>query len=76
MMSMTIPPPDSSSLLSTGTSIHYHSTTTDSIDPKFETRDMTVSHLAHEMGPFFVGLIPPLEFLNSFMPALGVHTIL
>jgi len=68
------PPPDSSSLLSTGTSIHYRSTTTDRVDPQLENRDMTVPCLAREMGPFFVGPIPPLKFLKSFMPSAGCST--
>ena len=68
-MTMTPPPPSSAPQIP-DTPIHLRSTTTNKFDPKFEDRHNTFLRLAEEMNPYFIGLVPVLTFLNSFLPLL------
>jgi hypothetical protein len=52
-----------------GTRIHTRSATTDRYDPKCEDREATFQRLSDEMMPFFVGPIPPQDFLDHFLPS-------
>ena len=49
--------------------IHRRSTTTDQFDGgKFLTRDVAFPLLSKEMAPYFVGPMPPKDFLNYILP--------
>ena len=63
------------SLLSSSTSVHTRSSTTDRYDPEYECRIDTYSRLADEMGPFFVGPIPVQGFLDFFLPPLSAASV-
>jgi hypothetical protein len=64
---MSTPPP-SFSLPLLGTPIHAWSSTTDRYHPKYEDRNLLLSHFANDMSPFFVGPIGAQVFLNHFLP--------
>ena len=61
-------PPTSSVPLS-GTPVHTCSATTDRFLPKYEDREATFRRLSIEMSPFFVGPMPPQDFLDFFLPS-------
>jgi hypothetical protein len=61
-------PPSNTSQLPQSTPIRTQSSTTGKYASKFEGRDSTFDLLANEMGPFFVGPMPPEEFLDEFLP--------
>ena len=70
-------PPPSSPLPPQGTPVHTRSTTTDRFLPKYETREHTFRRLSAEMSPYFVGPVPPQDFLDSFLPVTTpCHTVL
>ncbi len=66
---MTTTPPQNSLLVPAGTPIHTHSTTTDQYDPKYEDRPKTLQWLLIEMGPYFIGPLALLDFLDKFLPS-------
>ncbi|KAH9007909.1 hypothetical protein EDB84DRAFT_1447252 [Lactarius hengduanensis] len=43
--------------------------TTDRFAPKYEDRDTTFRRLSDEMASFFVGPMPPHDFLDTFLPS-------
>ena len=61
-------PPPTSPLPLPGTPVHTRSTTTDRFLPKYEDRDAMFRRLSNEMSPYFVGPVPPQEFLDAFLP--------
>jgi hypothetical protein len=44
------------------------SATTSFFDPKYEGRETVYGQLSNEMDPYFVGLMPPEDFLDFFLP--------
>ena len=61
--------PPSGALPIPETLIHRRSTTTDWFDGgKFLTRNVAFPLLSKEMAPYFVGPMPPKDFLNYFLP--------
>jgi len=52
-----------------GTPVHTRSATTDRFLPKYEDREATFRRLSIEMSPFFVGPVPPQDFLDFFLPS-------
>jgi hypothetical protein len=61
-------PPPSSPLPLPGTPVHTRSTTTDQFLPRYENRETTFQRLSTEMSSYFVGPMPPQEFLDTFLP--------
>ena len=70
----TTPPRNTSSLLQS-TPIHTQSSIMDRYSPNCEAQEDTFLQLSSEMGPYFVGPLPPEEFLNQFMcqPSGDLH---
>jgi hypothetical protein len=64
-MSKTPPP---GPLLIPETPVHTRTTTTDRFGLKFENRGSVFERLSQEMAPYFVGPMPPQDFLDSFLP--------
>jgi hypothetical protein len=64
---MSQTPPSKPSPLPHSTPIHTHSSTTGKYNPKYEGRDATSKRIANEMTHFFVGPMPPQDFLNQFL---------
>ncbi|KAI9449787.1 hypothetical protein BJY52DRAFT_1192296 [Lactarius psammicola] len=63
-----ITPPRSSALVPSGTSIHTCSSTTGFLDALHLTQDQVFGVMSDEMAPFFLGPMPPQEFLSFFLP--------
>ncbi|KAI9442014.1 hypothetical protein BJY52DRAFT_1229263 [Lactarius psammicola] len=63
-----ITPPRSSALVPSGTPIHTRSSTTGFLDALHLTRDQVFGVMSDEMAPFFLGPMPPQEFLSFFLP--------
>jgi hypothetical protein len=61
----TTPPPSSLPLPSTP--FKTHSGTTDTYDPKYEDRTITLQRLSFDMASYFVGPVPPDVFLDKFL---------
>src|SRR6266404_1467785 len=61
-------PPPTPPLPLQGTPVHTHSVTTDCFLPKYENRESTFRWLSNEMSSYFVGPVPPLAFLDAFLP--------
>ncbi|KAH9031579.1 hypothetical protein EDB83DRAFT_2319184 [Lactarius deliciosus] len=70
---MSWTPPQSTVLLLAGTPVHTHSSTTDHFAPKYEDRDTTLRQLSDEMSSFFVGPMPPQDFLDTFLPSTSLN---
>jgi len=62
----TTPPPQAPPLHSTP--VHTHSRTTDRHILKYENRNAALLRLSNEMAPYFVGPMPPQDFLATFLP--------
>ena len=62
----TTPPP--SSLAPPGTPFRTDSKMTDQFAPKYEDRLTTLRRLAYDMSPYFVGPVPPQNFLDDLLP--------
>ena len=62
----TTPPPQAPPLHSTP--VHTRSRTTDQHILKYEDRIAAHRRLSNEMSPYFVGPMPPQEFLATFLP--------
>jgi hypothetical protein len=62
------PPPQTPPLSLQSTPVHTGSRTTDRFGSKYVNRARTLSQLSTEMAPFFVGPMPPEEFLDTFLP--------
>ncbi len=69
---MSRTPPQSTAILPAGTPVHTHSSTTDRFSPKYEDRDIIFGRLSDEMASFFVGPMPPQEFLDNFLPSTSL----
>ena len=69
---MSWTPPQSTAILPAGTSVHTCSSTTDRFSPKYEDRDIIFGQLSDEMALFFVGPMPPQEFLDNFLPSTSL----
>ena len=54
--------------------MHTRSATTDRFLPKYEDREATFRRLSTEMSPFFVGPVPPQDFLDYFLPSTSCST--
>jgi hypothetical protein len=67
-MSIT-PPRSANSLLAPGTPIHTRSSTTGCLNKEHLTRDKIFQALSAEIAPFFLGPMPPTEFLSTFLPS-------
>jgi hypothetical protein len=61
-------PPSTTTLLPASTPFRTCNATSNSFDPKYEGRETLYGHLSNEMSPYFVGPMPPQEFLDSFLP--------
>ena len=48
----------------------HRSSTTGYLDSKHLTRDQIYDVMSEEMAPFFLGPMPPQEFLSAFLPSL------
>ncbi|KAH9008067.1 hypothetical protein EDB84DRAFT_1572373 [Lactarius hengduanensis] len=68
MVTLT-PPGSSNALLPFGTPVHTRSSTTRYFDAKHLSRDQIVRVMSLEMAPFFLGPMPPGEFLSTFLPS-------
>jgi hypothetical protein len=66
-------PPPTSPLPLPGTPVHTRSATTDRFLPKYEDRDATFRRLSKEMSSYFVGPVPPQDFLDAFLPLTSSH---
>lgn len=64
---MNMTPPQRTSPLPQSTPIHTQSSTTNSYTSKCEEQHNTFHRLSDEMHPFFVGPIPPRDFLDEFL---------
>lgn len=61
-------PPSNTSQLPQSTPIRTQSGTTDRYALKCGGRESILALLSTEMGPFFVGPMPPEVFLDEFLP--------
>ncbi|KAI9441144.1 hypothetical protein BJY52DRAFT_1195097 [Lactarius psammicola] len=53
-----------------GTPVHTHTSTTRFFDTKHLSRDEIICVMSLEMAPFFLGPMPPQDFLSTFLPSL------
>jgi hypothetical protein len=51
-----------------GTPVHTRSNTLHRFGKRYEDRGAVLRRLADEMIPYFVGPMPPQEFLDTFLP--------
>lgn len=64
---MNMTPPQRTSPLPQSTPIHTQSSTTDGYDSEYEWQHDTFHQLSNEIHPFFVGPMPPRDFLDEFL---------
>ena len=61
-------PPSTTAPLPGSTPFRTWNATSSAFDPKYEGRETLYGRLSNEMNPYFVGPMPPQEFLGSFLP--------
>ena len=66
---MAMPPNSSSTPTSFGTPVHTQSLTTGYLGTKHLTQDQSFGVMSEEMAPFFLGPMPPQDFLSTFLPS-------
>jgi hypothetical protein len=67
---MVTPPNSSNARVPFGTPVHTRSSTTGYLGIKHLTRNQIYDVMSEEMAPFFLGPMPPEEFLSTFLPSL------
>jgi len=67
---MLTPPSSSTGPVCFGTPVHTRTSTTRFFDTKHLSRDGIVRVMSLEMAPFFLGPMPPQDFLSTFLPSL------
>lgn len=66
---MVTPPSSRNEPVQSGTPVHTRSSTTGCLNPKGLPRDRILETMSNEMAAFFLGPMPPQEFLSTFLPS-------
>ena len=66
---MVTPPNSSNAPVPFGTPVHTRSSTTGYLGTKCPTRDKIFDVMSEEMATFFLGPMPPRQFLSTFLPS-------
>jgi len=66
---MVTPPNSSNAPVPFGTPVHTRSSTTGYLGTKCPTRDKIFDVMSEEMAAFFLGPMPPRQFLSTFLPS-------
>src|SRR5216683_3248416 len=66
--SLLVPVTSHSSLPVPGTPLKTDGRTMDQYEPQYQHRCSTIQQLSYDMSHYFVGPVPPKEFLDKFLP--------
>ncbi len=66
-LTMVTPPNSNNTPVPFGTPVHTRSSTTGYLGSKYLSRDQIFRVMSQEMAPFFLGPMPPQEFLSTFL---------
>ncbi|KAH9159380.1 hypothetical protein EDB89DRAFT_1916283 [Lactarius sanguifluus] len=65
---LVVTPPNSNTSIAYGTPVHTRSSTTGYLSASYLSRDQIFRIMSREMAPFFLGPMPPQEFISTFLP--------